>query len=446
MTSVSVSDRVVETYRSRTVRSAELYVRGLDHLPGGVTRSIQAYAPHPTYMATGSGCRITDVDGNEYLDLMNNYGALIHGHAHPRVVEAIEAQVAAGTEYGGPSEIQLRFAETLVARVPSLERVRFTPSGTEAVMYAIRVARAFTNRQKILKFEGCYHGGYDDVLVSVDQGLGETDWPRGTPASAGVHGADTLVAPFNNIDTTKRIINDHAGELAAVIVEPVMVRGMIPATHAFLRGLREIATAHELLLIVDEIVTFRLGMGGAQEFYGVLPDITVLGKLIGGGLPIGAVGGRADIMSYFDPAHSCPAHHSGTFAGNPVACAAGLVVLELFTPQAIDRLHGLGDRLRSGLQAALADLDISAQGTGCGMLVGLHLTDAPVTDYRSARVADREGMRWLHMALLNRGLFTRASGSYFLSTVMGESDIDEAVASVRDAAAEIRSGQPSQPS
>ena len=408
-------------------------------LPGGVTRSIQAFDPHPTFMAAGAGCRITDVDGNEYLDLINNYGALIHGHAHPRVVDAIETQIALGSEFGGPTEIQVRLAESLAARVPSLERVRFTTSGTEAVLYAIRVARAFTDRRKILKFEGCYHGGYDDVLVSVDQGLGEPDWPRGVSASAGIDGADTLVAPFNDVDTADRIVKEHASELAAVIVEPVMVRGMIPASQTFLRGLREITVANDVPLIVDEIVTFRLAIGGAQALYGILADITVLGKLIGGGLPIGAVGGRTDIMSHFDPAHFHPAHHSGTFAGSPVACAAGLVVLELLTAEAIDRLHGLGDRLRSGLQTALANLDISAQVTGSRMLVGLHLADRPVTDYRSARAADREGMRLLHMALLNRGLFTRANGSYFLSTATGESEIDEAVAGVRDAAGEIKS-------
>ena len=333
----------------------------------------------------------------------------------------------------------MRLAESLAARVPSLERVRFTTSGTEAVLYAIRVARAFTDRRKILKFEGCYHGGYDDVLVSVDQGLGEPDWPRGVSASAGIDGADTLVAPFNDVDTADRIVKEHASELAAVIVEPVMVRGMIPASQTFLRGLREITVANDVPLIVDEIVTFRLAIGGAQALYGILADITVLGKLIGGGLPIGAVGGRTDIMSHFDPAYFHPAHHSGTFAGSPVACAAGLVVLELLTAEAIDRLHGLGDRLRSGLQTALANLDISAQVTGSRMLVGLHLADRPVTDYRSARAADREGMRLLHMALLNRGLFTRANGSYFLSTATGESEIDEAVAGVRDAAGEIKS-------
>ena len=434
----AIRRKVLDTYRSRTMRSASLHARAVHRLPGGVTRSVLRYDPYPTYMTRGAVSRLFDADGNEYLDLMNNYSALIHGHAHPRIVEAIQSQVASGTDYGSPAEVQVALAEALIERVPSVEQLRFTPSGTEAVLYAIRVARAFTGKRRVLKFEGCYHGGYDDVLVSVDPGSGCPEWPEGVPADPAIDGTDTLVAPFNDLETTRAILEKHSSELAAVIVEPVMVRGVIPATERFLRGLRKTALAHDVLLILDEIVTLRLAPAGAQALYDVAPDITVLGKLIGGGLPLGAVGGRADVMTRFDPSHATPAHHSGTFAGSPAACAAGLVALELLTPGKIIQLRSLGDRLRRGLQTAFASLEVPAQVTGRGSLIGLHLTDQPVTDYRSGRSADREGMRWLHMALLNRGVFTRMTGAYFLSTELRESDIDRATEAVHDATEEIR--------
>ncbi len=422
--------QIEESYLARTARSRALHKRAAECFPGGVTRSIAHFAPYPTSMVSGSGCRVTDEDGNVYLDLVNNYGSLIHGHGHPRIVEAIRDQVTRGIDYGAPSAIQISLADVLRERVPSLERLRFTASGTEAIMYAIRAARAYTGRSKIVKIEGGYDGGYDAALVSVDPGLDAPHPPRGRSAGPGlIRGLldETIVAPFNDSEYMARLIHRERDDLAAVLVEPMLVRGTIPAEGEFLSNLRELTQDHGVLLIFDEVVTFRLAWGGAQALYGVRPDLTALGKLIGGGLPVGVFGGRQDIMAVFDPTRPGPAHHSGTYSGNPLTAAAGLAALELLTPAKIARLNQLGDRLRSQLQELLDGSDVAAQVTGRGSLVGLHLTADPVRDYRTARRASREAMRWLHLALLNRGLHIRASGNVFLSTAMGGKEIDELV-------------------
>ena len=428
-------------YRSRTTRSARLHADALRCFPGGVTRSVTFHAPYPTYVAEGCGCRVRDVDGNEYLDLLGNFGSMIHGHAHPAIVAAIRDQVGRGTDFGAPTELHLALGGEMQRRVPSVERVRLASSGTEAVLYAIRAARAFTGRSRILKMEGSYHGGYDAVSVSVDPGSGAPAAPRGVLGSAGLPpqvADETLVTPFNDLDSADRILRANHAELAAVIVEPVTVRGMIPADAEFLSGLREMTRELGVLLIFDEVVTFRLGIGGAQERFGIAPDLTTFGKIIGGGLPVGAFGGRADIMAGFDPSHVPPVHHSGTFAGNSVVMAAGLAALALLTPETIARLDALGERLRSGLERAARSAGVDARATGLGSLAALHLTASPVRNYRDALRSDREVMRYLHLALLNHGIFARAGGSFFLSTPMEEADIDATVDAVERALIEVK--------
>ncbi|MBI4502325.1 MAG: aspartate aminotransferase family protein [Gemmatimonadetes bacterium] len=422
---------IESAYRARTPRSAGLHRDALALFPGGVTRSVTFYPPYPTYLAEGCGCRVTDVDGNEYVDHLNNFGSMIHGHAHPGVVRAIQAQAAKGTDFGTPTELHLALAREISRRVPSVERIRFANSGTEAVLYAIRAARAFAGRPKILKMEGGYHGGYDSVVVSVNPGSGAPPWPAGRAGSPGLARgiADhTLVAPFNDLAACTAIVEQHRNDLAAVLVEPVMVRGMIAADTGFLSGLRRLTAEHGVLLIVDEVVTLRLAVGGAQQVVGLTPDLTTFGKLIGGGLPVGAFGGRADIMARFDPSSADPVHHSGTFAGNAATLAAGLAALEAFPEQEIQRVNALGDRLRAGLRQTLARCGVAAQVTGTGSLVGLHWSDQPVRDYRSALRADHERARLLHLALLNHGIFARPGGGFFLSTAVTEREIDQTVA------------------
>jgi glutamate-1-semialdehyde 2,1-aminomutase len=435
-------------YRARTQRSAALHEQARTVIPGGVTRSVTFYEPYPVWAASGCGCRLTDVDGNQYLDCLNNFGSMIHGHAHPGVVAAIREQVADGIDFGAPTALQLEFARAMSARIPSVERIRFTSSGTEAVLYAVRAARAFTAKPKLLKMEGSYHGGYDSVTVSVDPGANAPAWPQGKRGSRGLSPAaesETLVAPFNDLERTASIIRAHRNELAAVIVEAVTVRGMITADAAFLQGLRNVTRESGVLLILDEVVTFRLAPGGAQELFGVTPDLTTFGKLIGGGLPIGAFGGRADIMDGFDLSRAEPLHHSGTFAGSSAALAAGLATLKLFTRAEGVRINALGDRLRDGIRARLDSLGVRAQLTGLGSLAGLHFSDRPVRDYRSGLKSNREAMRWLHLALLNRGIFARSTGSFFLSTAMTEAEVDEAAETFGKALADVRAVVEEQP-
>jgi len=424
------------TYRARTPKSAALHAEARQLIAGGATRSVTLFAPYPVYMAEGCGCRLRDVDGNEYIDFIGNFASMIHGHAHPTIVAAIRDQLGRGTDFGAPTDLQLRFARELKGRVSSLERVRFTNSGTEAVMFAIRTARAFTGRSKILKFEGSYHGGYDAVEMSVDPGADAPLWPDARAASAGLPSAaesQTLIAPYNDAARADEIIRAHAGELAAVIVEGVTMRGTIAADPAFVRHLREITGDLGVLLIMDEIVTFRLAHGGVQETLGIVPDLTTFGKVIGGGLPVGAFGGRADIMDGLDPARIPSVHHSGTFAGNAATMAGGLAALTLLTPAEIGRINALGEALRTGLRDACAHAGVPAQVTGAGSLATVHFTSASVRDYRGALTGDRALARRLHLALLNRGIFARSSAGFFLSTAMGDAEIEETVNAVADA-------------
>ncbi len=409
--------------------------------PGGVTRSVTFFAPYPTYIAEGCGCRVTDVDGNQYIDHLNNFGSMIHGHAHKGVTQALAAQAASGTDFGTPTEHHIALAKVLTSRVPSVERIRFANSGTEAVLYAVRAARAFTGRPKILKMEGSYHGGYDSVAVSVNPGAKAPAFPQGLVGGPGLPrevAEHTLVAPFNDLATTSEIIRKHRDQVALVLVEPVMVRGLIPADREFIQGLRQVTGECGVLLLVDEVVTFRLGIGGAQASLGVKPDLTTFGKIIGGGLPVGAFGGRADIMAGFDPASPHPVHHSGTFAGNAATVAAGLATLEAFGEKDIARINTMGDTLRDGLNAAFKRARVAGQATGTGSLVGLHLTDQPVRDYRSSLRGDKDRMLQLHLALLNRGILARAAGGFFVSTAVGENDIQHTIAMFAEALDEIR--------
>ena len=424
------------TYRARTNGSSELYERALANLPGGDTRTGTFFLPYPTFMARGAGCRLWDVDGNEYIDCLSNFTSLVHGHSHPDVTRAIAEQASRGTAHGAPVESQIALATAIRERLPSIELLRFANSGTEAAMMAIRAARAFSGRAKLLKMEGGYHGSYDAARVSAHPRLHDEiapTWPLGEPDEAGLSPgavAEVLIAPFNDLQTTAAIVRQHRHELAAVIVEPMMgAAGMIPAERSFLSGLRDVTRESGVLLILDEVITLRLAWGGAQSLYGITPDLTVLGKIIGGGLPVGAFGGRADVMAFYDPRRNDVITHSGTFNGNAATMAAGLATLELLTPVAIERINGLGDRLRASLGGALAAAGIPAEVTGLGSLSQVHLSDAPVVDYRSAARAPGGAAALLHLALMNRGVFAASRGMFITSTAMLDADVDHVIAS-----------------
>ena len=421
-------EHVHQAYSSRTPGSRELYEHALRDLPGGETRTSTFFQPHPLFMARGEGALLFDKDGNRYLDFLGNYTSLIHGHAHPDITAAVTRQLGLGSAHGACTEAQNQLAALIKQRVPSVERIRFANSGTEAVMQAVRTARAWTGRPRIVKMVGGYHGSWDPVMVGVKGADHKT--PGLSPALAD----ETLLTPFNDPGAATRLMEDRGDEVAAVIVEPMLgSTGAIPADREFLTTLRTLADRTGALLIFDEIQTFRLNPGGAQAIYGVTPDLTTFAKVIGGGLPIGAWGGRADAMDQYDPRRPGFISHPGTFNGNALAMVAGTVALELLSESEIERINHLGDRLRSGIVEAGKETGEVITVTGLGSMAQVHFTPGPVTDFASASAADKMRAAALHLALINEGVFTSPTCRFAVSTPMSEKDVDEAVSGVRSA-------------
>lgn len=424
-------DPVVEQYLRANRRSKELNDHARGFLPGGITRTSVYFAPYPPYIERGVGCRIYDADGNERIDFLNNYTSLILGHSPPPVVAAVQAQLVRGSAFAAPTRQEGTLAEIICQRVPSVEQLRFANSGTEAAMFAMRVARAFTGRRKIAKAEGGFHGTSDHASVSVapdPSRAGEAGSPVPVPDTCGLPPSvldDVVVFPFNDLEATEGIIRRHKDDLAAVILEPVLgVGGVIPARREYLDALREATRRYGIVLIFDEVISLRVAPGGAQAMYGVMPDLTVMGKIIGGGYPVAAFGGRADIMTLMDPQESRPSiPHSGTFNGNPIGMAAGIATLNELTPLAYDRLNALGEDLRGRLRAVFARRGLPAQVTGVGSLLNLHFTGAEVKDYRTARTGDAALLRKAFFGLLNEGIFIAPRGMACLSTPMGDAEI-----------------------
>lgn len=419
-------------YTERTPSSRALHEQATHDLPGGETRTSTFFQPHPLFMARGEGPWLFDHDGHRYLDFLGNYTSLIHGHAHPAIIEATRAQMTLGSAHGACTEAQNRLAALIKARVPSIERIRFTNSGTEAVMQAVRTARAWTGRPLLVKMEGGYHGSWDPVMIGA-KGSGSV--PKGiTPGVA----EETVLAPFNDPDEASRVIRRAGDRLAAVIVEPMLgSTGAIPAIPGFLAALREAADEVGALLIFDEIQTFRLAPGGAQETVGIRPDLTTFAKVIGGGLPIGAWGGRADAMDLYDPRVEGALSHPGTFNGNALAMVAGATALELLTPAEIERINGLGQDLREGIREAARAADIPVVATGMGSMAQIHFTAEPVLDFRSAVAADKARSGAMHLALINEGIFTSPTCRFAVSTAMDESHVGQALEGISRALAAV---------
>ncbi|WP_374440363.1 aspartate aminotransferase family protein [Stella sp.] len=419
--------------RNSTARSQALFERALQVMPGGSTRATIFFHPHPPYAAHGQGSRIVDVDGNVILDFTNNFFSAIHGHANPRIVAAVTEAAARGISFGLPTEVEVDLAEHICARSPVFETIRFSNSGSEAVLSAIKAARAFTGRPAIAKIEGAYHGSYDHVEVSLDSKPGNwgeaapagTKYARGTPDAVV---GDTVILPFNDADAAVRLLEAHGSRLAALLFDPLPSRvGLIPATPGFVAAIREATQRLGIVLIVDEIVCFRLSHGGAHPLWDLKPDLVTLGKIIGGGLPIGAVTGRRDIMEMFDVRPGKPAvPHGGTFTANPVTMAAGLASLRQLDQPAYDHLNRLGDHFRQRVTAAIAGTGLPAQVTGMGSLFRIHPHRRPVHDYRTAYPTDAEKalMGRLHPWLVEQGFLLTPNLSGALSTPMTEAEVD----------------------
>jgi glutamate-1-semialdehyde 2,1-aminomutase len=426
----------LQAYRQPQTASPRLHPRALRVMPGGNTRTTVHLDPYPPYAVRGSGATIVDAEGEERTDFLNNYTSLIHGHADPDVVAAVTEQAQSGTAFGLPTPSEIDLAELLVERVPSIEQIRFANSGTEAVMIALQAARAFTGRPKIAKFEGSYHGFYDFAAVStaIRPGSEPSTRPESLPHAPGSPDAvadNVVVLRYNDLDSLEQGIEANKDQLAAVLIDLMPWRmGLIAAEESFVSRLRQLTHAHGILLIADEIITFRLAAGGAQSMYAVQPDLTTLGKIIGGGFPVGAVGGRAEVMAVFDPrSGGARVSHGGTFTANPITMAAGLATMRKLTPDAYTRLNAQGDSLRQGLTDAIGTAGIPGQVTGAGSLFGLSVADAPVRDYRSWLGSERE-RTWrsrIYSTLLARGSLVAPHLVGCLSTPMRQTDLDTLV-------------------
>jgi glutamate-1-semialdehyde 2,1-aminomutase len=419
-------------------RSEELFSRAKAVIPGGVSspvRAFKAVGGSPLFVARAEGARFWDEDGRAFVDYVGSWGPMILGHAHPAVVEAVRAATARGTSYGAPCAGEVELAERIVRHVPSIEKVRFVSSGTEATMSALRVARGFTGRRKILKFDGCYHGHADCLLVSAGSGVATL----GIPGSPGVPEgtvADTLVAPFNDVAAVEAVVAARGKDLAALIVEPVCGNmGTVAPKPGYLEALREITRRNGTVLVFDEVMTgFRIALGGAQQRYGIRPDMTCLGKIVGGGLPAAAYGGRADIMAKVAP--DGPVYQAGTLSGNPLAMAAGIAILDLLDrPGTYETLEARSARLEDGLRRAARDAGALVAINRVASMITVFFCAGPVTDYATAKASDTKRFGRFFHAMLERGFYLPPAQfeAAFVSLAHGEAEIDATVAAAAEA-------------
>jgi glutamate-1-semialdehyde 2,1-aminomutase len=424
-TALEVLDREREEYERRTPRSGERFERARQAFPGGDTRAATFHPPYPLTLDRAEGIDLVDLDGNHYLDFLQNYTSLIVGHRHPAVVEAVTEMLGhlTGAAAGVPAQLEL--AEEIIRRVHAVDLVRFTNSGTESTMIAVWAARAYTGRPLVIKAIGGYHGCSPELDRSIRPGT----FPAGLPESAPV-----LAVPFNDADALRAAAEEAGDTLAAVILEPVLGSGgVVPPEPGYLELARSLTSEGGALLVLDEVITFRLAPGGYQQIAGVEPDLTAFAKIIGGGFPVGAVGGRAEVMDVFRPGATPSVMHSGTFNGNPITAAAGLKTLELLDAAAYERLDRLGAMLADGLRGAIARTGVQAQVTSVGSLANVHFTAEPVRDFDSAQASDPVAAAVYHLGLLNRGVFIAPRGMMAVAAVADEED----VATIVEASADL---------
>ncbi|MCF7994807.1 MAG: glutamate-1-semialdehyde 2,1-aminomutase [Chromatiaceae bacterium] len=424
-------------------RSHDLFTAAQRHIPGGVNSPVRAFrgvGGDPVFFESASGAYVTDADGKRYIDYVGSWGPMILGHAHPEILAAVTERVAMGLSFGAPTELETLMADKVCELVPSMDLVRMTSSGTEATMSAIRLARGYTGRDKVIKFEGCYHGHVDSLLVKAGSGM----LTLGEPSSPGVPAALaelTITLSYNAIDQVRQTFADIGNQIACIIVEPVAGNmNCIPPVPGFLEGLREVCDEHGAVLIFDEVMTgFRVALGGAQEHFGITPDLTALGKIIGGGMPVGAFGGKRAIMEHISPLG--PVYQAGTLSGNPIAMTAGLKTLELIgEPGFHDRVAAQTERLTNGLEAQARAAGIGLSTNRAGAMFGLFFTDdGPVTNYAQATACDQEQFRRFFHAMLDQGVYLAPSAfeAGFVSGAHGDAEIDATLEAASKAFADL---------
>ena len=426
------------TSKTTLSRSAALYQRALGVMPGGVSRNTVLRKPHPLYADHASGCRVTDIEGVERIDFANNMASLIHGHAHPAITAAVTEQLGKGTAFTMATEVEIEYAEHLCSRSDAFEKLRFVNSGTEAIMGAVKASRAFTGRSKMAKVEGAYHGLYD--YAEISQTSKPTTWGaiespisvpvyRGTPASAL---SDVVVIPFNDTERALKILDAHRGDLACVLLDLMPHRvGLSPADMNYVSAIRDWTHQDGSLLVLDEVITFRSDYGGAQAWYGIEPDLTAMGKLIGGGFPVGAMAGRAEVMDVMNPlAETVLFPHSGTFSANPITMTAGLTAMQLLDESEIARINALAERAIRGIEAAISKTGATACVTGGGSMFRVHMKSLPPLGYREAFATPEEAIRLERLLdhLFEKGFMMINTCSATISTAMTEAEIDALVA------------------
>lgn len=410
-------------------KSKQAFQEAVKLMPGGVNSPVRAFKSvdmDPIFMERGKGSKIYDIDGNDYIDYVLSWGPLILGHSNDRVVEAIKKVAENGTSFGAPTEIENELASLVIERVPSIEVVRMVSSGTEATMSALRLARGYTGRNKILKFEGCYHGHGDSLLIKAGSGVATLGLPDSPGVPEGI-AKNTITVPYNDLDSIRYAFEQFGDDIAGVIVEPVAGNmGVVPPKSGFLEGLREVTEEYGSLLIFDEVMTgFRVGYNCAQGYFGVTPDLTCLGKVIGGGLPVGAYGGKAEIMEQIAP--SGPIYQAGTLSGNPLAMTAGLVTLKQLTPESYEEFGRIADRLQDGLSTLAEKYGIPHTINRAGSMIGLFFTDEEVSNYEGAKSSDLEMFSNYYREMAHNGVFLPPSQfeGLFLSTAHTDEDIDK---------------------
>jgi glutamate-1-semialdehyde 2,1-aminomutase len=432
MIETRIEQKIVDDYREKFPLSRNRHERLIQYIPGGATRSLSYFKPYPIHIDYGEGAYVYTHEGHRLLDVTNAYGAIVLGHADPDVVKAVQNGIARGSQYSAPTDSQYKLAKLLCERVPGLEKLRFLNSGTESTMFALRTARAYTGRDKILKISGGFHGTHDCVAASTKKNVITAGIPKGMTA-------DMLEVPFNDFDALEQAVTENASELAALIMEPFLgAGGVILPEKGYLEHARKLTSAHGILLIFDEIFSFRVNIGGCQNLYGVKPDLTTVGKVVGGGLPIGVFGGRAEIMDiYCSEKTKKPLYHSGTFNGYETVMQAGFATLSKYDENAIAYVNSLGDRLQAGMSNIINANGLKIQSHQIGSILNLHFYPEPITTAEQVLQVEEHLHALMHLSLLNKGIFIIPRGLFILSTALTADQIDDMVAKIDDTIKEL---------